>query len=109
MKKLPALLMVMTLLLMSIASSAHADCAEAGGCDSIQAVKSIDDSSDHDGDTQKAACDCCATCSHHNHSNATFLNGSADPIIVVSQTLHVQVGDTYFSQLQYPLSKPPKT
>lgn len=107
MKKLPAYIMVIALLVMNIASAAHADCVEGTVCGGIQAVISIDGAGDHDGEKQNASCDCCATCGSHHH-HAAFTNGKADPMINTSQTLHSQNGDTYLSQLNYPPSKPPK-
>lgn len=109
MKKLPAYIMVIALLVMNIASAAHADCAEGTVCGGIQAVVSIDDAGDHDGEKQNAACDCCATCGGHHHHHAAFTNGKAVPMMDTSQTLHSNSGDTYLSQLNYPPSKPPKS
>jgi len=109
MKKLPAFIMVIALLVMNFASMAHAECEHAGGCGDTQIVKSIDDTSNQDGDTQQANCDCCATCSgHHHHSHIAFMNSKADPIMASSQSLHSSNGDIYLSQLNYPPSKPPK-
>ena len=108
MKKLSALIMVVAFLTMNFASAAHADCTEAGSCDSVQIVKSIDDASNQDGDTQQTSCDYCATCSgHHHHSHVAFMNGKSDPVIADSQMLHAQAGGDYFSQLHFPPSKPP--
>lgn len=100
--------MVIALLVMNFASIAHAECTKAGGCDGMTIAKSMDDSGDQDGKTQKSACDCCATCGGHHHHQAAFANGKAEHIAATSQTLHSQAGDSYFSQLHYPPSKPPK-
>lgn len=110
MKKLPAYIMVIALLVMNFASVAHADCAEGTLCGGIQASVSLTDAGDQDQDKdqQNAACDCCATCGGHHHSHATVSNGKAEHIAATSQTLHAQAGDNYFSQLHYPPSKPPK-
>lgn len=108
MKKLPAYIMVIALLVMNIASVAHADCVEGTLCGGIQAVISVDDADDHNGEKQNASCDCCATCGGHHHHHAAFTNSKAVPIMVTNQTLHSQSGDTYLSQLNYPPSKPPK-
>lgn len=108
MKKLPAYIMVIALLVMNIASAAHADCVEGTVCGGIQAVVSIDDAGDHDSEKQNVACDCCATCGGHHHHQAAFANGKVEHIAATSQTLHSQAGDSYFSQLHYPPSKPPK-
>ena len=109
MKKLPAFMMVMALLVMSFANIAHADCAEGMICDGVEQTLSADQHNDHDGDQKQAACDCCATCSeHHHHSHMAALNGKAEPIMASSQTAHSSEGATYLSQLHYPPSKPPK-
>ncbi len=108
MKKLPAYIMVIALLVMNIATVAHADCAEGILCSGIQAVVSIDDASDHDGEKQNASCDCCATCGGHHHHYAAFAVGKVDSIMASSQSLHSSNGDTYLSQLNYPPSKPPR-
>jgi len=107
MKKLPAYIMVIALLAMNIASAAHADCAEGTVCGGIQAVVSIDDAGDHDGEKQKADCDCCARCAGHHH-HAAFMNGKSEPVMVSSQAAHSSEGVTYLSQLHYPPSKPPQ-
>ncbi len=108
MKKLPAYMMVMALMVMNFASIAHADCAEGMICDGVQQTISADQQHDQDGGDKQAACDCCATCSHHHHSHIAFIGNKADPIAASSQTLHAQTGENYFSQLHYPPSKPPK-
>ncbi len=107
MKKLPALLMVMALLAMNFASTAHAACDQPGGCGDFEMAASVDDHGNKGGEKQNAMCDCCATCGHHHH-HASFSNGKAEHIAATSQTLHSQAGDNYFSQLHYPPSKPPK-
>jgi len=112
MKKLPAYIMVIALLVMNIASAAHADCAEGTVCGGIQAVVSIDDAGNDSGDQDKeqrnAACDCCATCGGHNHSQAVFFTGKAEHFATTSKMYNSQSGEDYFSQLHYPPSKPPK-
>ena len=103
-----ALVMVTAFLVMNFASVAHADCAEGFVCDGMQQVEVIDQHDQHD-DSQQANCDCCASCSgHHHHSHMAFMNSKADSIMAFSQPLHSDNGDTYFSQLNYPPSKPPK-
>ena len=111
MKKLPALILVMALMVMNFATAAHADCAEGLICDGMQQVESMDQHDQHNqnDDGQQTSCDCCATCSgHHHHSHIAFMNSKADPIMASSQSLHSSHGDTYLSQLNYPPSKPPK-
>lgn len=108
MKKLPALVLILTLMVMNIASAAHADCAEGFICDGVQQVESMDQHDQND-DSQQSNCDCCATCSgHHHHSHMAYVSSKADPIMASSQTTHSSEGATYLSQLHYPPSKPPK-
>ena len=112
MKKLPAYILVVAMLVMSIASTAHADCAEGLVCDGMQTVSAAGDvhseSSDHQNDEQQSFCDCCATCGGHHHHHAAFAIGKADHVMASSQTLHSSEGATYLSQLHYPHSKPPQ-
>ena len=111
MEKIPAYIMVVALLVMNVASAAHADCAEGMACGDIQAVASIDDagndSGDQDNERQNAAFDGCAKCGGHHH-HAAFTAGKAERIAATSQTAHSSEGVTYLSQLHYPPSKPPK-
>lgn len=108
MKKLPTFIMVIALLVMNFAGIAHAECTQAGGCDGIVVVQSMDDSVDQDGQTQKSACDCCATCGHHHHAQAFISHGKAEHFAAASERQHSWDGENYFSQLHYPPSKPPK-
>lgn len=112
MKKLPAYILVVAMLVMSIASAAHAECGEGLVCGTVQTVSAADDvhseSGDHQNDEQQSFCDCCATCGGHHHHHAAFAIGKADHVMASSQTLHSNSGDTYLSQLNYPPSKPPK-
>lgn len=108
MKKLPAFIMVIALLVMNIASIAHAECSANGVCDGVQVVKSVNDSGDQDGGQQKAVCDCCATCGHH-HTSASLSHVKIDHLMDMSKTQRRwDGGATYLSQLHYPPSKPPK-
>jgi hypothetical protein len=108
MKKLPAFILLMAFMVMNIASTAHADCAEGFICDGMQQVESIDQHDQND-DNQQSNCDCCTTCSgHHHHSHMAFINSKADPLIAANSKMHAQTGETYLSQLHYPPSKPPK-
>ena len=68
MKKLPALLMVMALLAMNFASTAHAACDQPGGCGDFEMAASVDDHGNKGGEKQNAMCDCCATCGHHHNT-----------------------------------------
>lgn len=108
MKKLPALFMVMALLVMSFASVSHAACDQPGGCGDFEIMASVDDHGNEDGEKQNAMCDCCATCGKHHH-HAAFVGSKAEPVMVLSQTVHSSHGDTYLSQLNYPPSKPPQS
>lgn len=109
MKNLLTFGMVIALMVMNIASTAHADCAEGFTCDGMQQVEVIDQHDHQHDDSQQSNCDCCATCSgHHHHSHMANVNGKADPTMASSQTAHSSDGDTYLSQLNYPPSKPPK-
>jgi hypothetical protein len=109
MKKFSTLIMVMALLVMNIASIAHAECSAIGVCDGVQVVKSVDDSGDQGGDTQKTVCDCCATCGHHHHTHASLAHTKTDHMMDMSKTQRRwDGGATYLSQLHYPPSKPPK-
>lgn len=92
---------------MNFAGVVHAECDHAAGCDDTQIVKSIDDASHQDGDTQQADCDCCARCGGHHH-HAAFMNGKSEPVMVSGQAAHSSEGVTYLSQLHYPPSKPPQ-
>jgi hypothetical protein len=109
MKKLPAYIMVIALLVMNFASIAHAECTEGMVCGGVQASASVDhtDDQNQDDSQKQAACDCCAS-GHHHHSHASIATGKAEHIMVSSKTLHAQEGENYFSQLHYPPSKPPK-
>lgn len=106
MKKLPAYILVVAMMVMSIASTAHADCAEGFVCDGLQQT-SVMDKHDQDDGSQKADCDCCARCAGHHH-HAAFTNGKSEPVMVSSQTAHSSEGVTYLSQLHYPPSRPPQ-
>lgn len=108
MKKFSTFIIIIALLVMNIASIAHAGSDTNGVCDGVQVVKSVDDSGDQGGDTQKTACDCCATCGHHHHTHAFISHGKAEHFAATSKTHHSWGGATYLSQLHYPPSKPPK-
>lgn len=106
MKKFSTFIMIIALLVMNIASIAHAECNTGGVCDGVQVVESIDQDGD---DSQQAVCDCCATCGHnHHHSHAFIPHGKAEHFAALSKTHHGWDGATYLSQLHYPPSKPPK-
>lgn len=106
MTKLPAYILVVAMLVMSIASTAHADCAEGFVCDGLQQT-SVMDKHDQDDGSQKADCDCCARCAGHHH-HAAFTNVKSEPVMISSQAAHSSDGVTYLSQLHYPPSKPPQ-
>ena len=110
MKKLPAYIMVIALLVMNLASVAHADCTDDMNCAAVQSAVSVDDAGDHQQDEQKsAACDCCATCGHHHHTHAAMSHTKAEHFADISKTQRSwDGGATYLSQLHYPPSKPPK-
>jgi len=106
MKKLPTYIMVMALLVMNIASATAADCSDQALCGSFSAVVSIDDIGNQGDNQGKVLCDFCSCCYHH--SNLSVMHGKAEYVAVASQAQHNRVGENYFSQLNYPPSKPPK-
>ena len=109
MKKTYAFVMVIALLVMNIASVAHADCAEGFVCNDVHLAESADQHDHQHDDSQQANCDCCTTCSgHHHHSHMAHLDSKAEPIVAFGQTAHSIDMAAYASQLLYPPSKPPK-
>lgn len=107
MKKLPTFIMVIALLAMNIASATAADCSDEALCGNFLNIVTIDDMGNQDDSQGKAICDFCSCC--HHHSNVSTLHGKAEYIAIITQTRHNQVGENYFSQLNYPPSKPPKS
>gem|GEM_PF-3360459 len=107
MKKLSSLIMVIAFLAMNVASATAADCSDEALCGNFLNVVSVDDIGNQDESQGKAICDFCSCC--HNHSNVSTLHGKAEYVAIASQALHNRAGDNYFSQLNYPPSKPPQS
>lgn len=109
MRSLYAYFTVIVLLVMSIASVAHADCANGEHCAPELSVTMVDNAdTEHDGHKADVTCDCCATCGHHHHTHTTIFNTKSAHSVLMSKTHHSWYGDNYFSQLYNPPSKPPK-
>ncbi|MGB1539487.1 MAG: hypothetical protein ACPG80_00865 [Rickettsiales bacterium] len=103
-KTLPAILIIVSLLLMNVASAFHAHAAEMAG-DSVQIVKSLDTHSDNDAPSYD-----CDQCNCHSHCGHLFVGNSHDALFdlrVASKRL-IRRGETYLSQLHYPPSRPPR-
>lgn len=109
MKNSLAFFMVIALLVMNFTSIAHVECTKIGGGDGATIAESIDYSNDQDGNTQKSACDYCATCGLHHHTHAALSQVEMVHFPVISDTPVGWGGASYLSQLHYPPSKPPKS
>lgn len=109
MKKVSMYITVIALLVMNIATTAHADCMQGTFHSDVEVSASMSDADHQHGDEQNASCDCCATCSGHHHNHAAFSGSKSEPVMVSSQTVHYSEGATYLSQLHYPPSKPPQS
>lgn len=108
MKKLSAFAVIIMLLASSLASAAHACCADETSSDNSHMSQSINDSDSQD-DNVELACDCAGCgCSHHGHSKIPLAQMSLDNLSIVSAVMHNWDGDIYHSQLYDPISKPPK-
>lgn len=109
MRRLFLSIVIVALFAMNIGGTAHAECSHVNDYSDMQISEVIHSGSSQHGDEHQTNCDCCGTCSsHHHHSHTAFLNNKADSVITANQTLHKQDGDTYFSHLNYPPSRPPK-
>ena len=109
MKKLPAYIMVIALLVMNLTSAAHATCADGTLCDGLQVSVSIDDAGDQnqDNNQQDASWDCCLS-GHHCHSHISISSSKAEHFSATGTLHHSLSGESYFSELNYPPSKPPQ-
>lgn len=103
-KTLPAILMIMSLLLMNVTSALHAHAADMAGTD-VQIVKSLDSHSDDD--TPSYGCD---QCNCHHHCGHLFTGNSQDTPFGLRKDGKrlIRRGETYLSQLHYPPSRPPR-
>lgn len=106
MEKLSAYIVVIALLMANFVSIAHADCSEGTLCSSNPIVVSMDDTDDQNGAAQDP-CECCAV-GHHCHGHVSLSNSKAEILASFRQMNHSWRGDTYSSQLDHPLSKPPQ-
>lgn len=100
------MILILALLAMNVASTAHADCA-GGLCNDTQVMTSVDSSHDDD-QQQNTDCECCATCSGHHHHQSAVLSGKIDHAMNINEAGLASDGAVYLSQLHYPPSKPPK-
>lgn len=108
MKRLSALVIITMLFATSLASAAHACCADEASSDSSHMSQHIDDSDSQD-DNADLACDCVGCgCSHHGHSKMPLAANSLDELVITSQITHNWDDGIYHSQLHDPISKPPK-
>lgn len=110
MKKLPAYIMVIALLVMNIASVAHAECTGGGTlCSGAPITASVDDTDNQDQDNgqQESSCECCST-GHHHHSHASIASGKVEHFVVSNKMRHDTAVDSYLSQLNSPPFQPPK-
>lgn len=106
MKNLPIYMMLLAVLVMNIASVAHASCLD-NLSDHIQLADTSDDSDSHHQDIpDDSPCECCAgTCSH-----ISFVM-SSEKVTHHAVGYHAYFsrdGTDYLSHLQYPPSRPPK-
>lgn len=102
-------MMIVTLLAVNLASTAHAACLTLTDCESTQTVQSVKDTHNQTGDLQQAGCDCCAVCGHHHHNHVSMPQPkAAQYTAVITAYSGWSSGVTYLSQLHYPPSKPPK-
>jgi hypothetical protein len=104
-----AYMMVIALLMMNITGAAHASCIEGALCDGLQlsVIDAADNQGDQGNNQQDASCDCCLS-GHHHHFQASILSSKAEHFSASSTSPHRLSGVRYFSQLNYPPSKPPK-
>lgn len=103
-KTLPAILIIVSLLMMNVTSAFHAHAADMGS-DHTQIVKVSD--VQPDGDT--ASHDCCQGSCHH-HCGHLFVGNPHHELIDLQKERKplIRWGVTYLSQLHYPPSRPPK-
>ena len=106
MKAFSVYMLVLIMLMMSIVSTAHANCAEGLICEDLQ-QSFVPDEHNQDNNSQETGCDCCSRCAGHHHATLTYKN--SDPVITVHQLTHDHVKVRYLSRLHYPPSKPPKS
>jgi len=103
MKKLPALIMIIILLL-NVATVAHAGCTEELEKPNSQAIDLVDSSGGEEDDL--AICDCVGCNCHHSHSFLPKIQSVS--FSANSQINYIWNNNIDVSKFQYPLSKPPK-
>lgn len=103
MKKLPAYIMVVALLVANIASVAHAACPDGISIDGSQIVEAMDNGS-NDSENKSAGCDDCSCC--HSHASLSYMK--AENLTSDNQAHNSWDSKNYFSQLNSPPFQPPK-
>lgn len=109
MRKIPALISLIALLMMSIVTTAHADGAAGALTDAMSAASATHIHTDghNSADDENGVCDC-AGCGHQHHSHASLPHVRVALICAAQKQQHVHWNADQPLKRHYPLSKPPR-